>query len=77
MSDPRENEIFRAVQTTPEAHPASCTMGIINFPGVNRSACGADHPPPSSAEVMNELELHHRPPSVPTKACHGMTFTFT
>jgi hypothetical protein len=25
-----------------------------SFPGVKRSGCGADHPPPSSAEVKNE-----------------------
>jgi hypothetical protein len=33
---------------------ASCTMGTGSFPGVKRPGRGADHPPPSSAEVENE-----------------------
>ena len=36
---------FAPVQTDPGAHPASCTMGIGSFPGVNRPGRGADHPP--------------------------------
>ena len=39
------------VQTGPEAHPASYTMGTGSFPGVKRTGRGVDHPPPSSAEV--------------------------
>jgi hypothetical protein len=46
-------ESFRAVQTDPEAHPDSCTMGTGSFPGVKRSQCTADHSSPSSAEVAN------------------------
>jgi hypothetical protein len=42
------------VQTGPEAHPASCTIGTGSFPGVKRPGRGADHPPPSSAEVKKE-----------------------
>jgi hypothetical protein len=45
---------FAHVQTGPEAHPASCTMGIGSFPGVKRPGRGADHPPPSSADVKKE-----------------------
>jgi hypothetical protein len=41
-------------QTGPEAHPASCAMGTGSFPGVKRPGRGADHPPPSSAEVKKE-----------------------
>jgi hypothetical protein len=37
----------------PGAHPASCTMGTPSFPGVKRPGRGADHTPPSSAEVEN------------------------
>ena len=40
------------VQTGPGAPPASCTVGTGSFPGVKRPGRGADHPPPSSAEVM-------------------------
>ena len=30
----RWGEIFRPSKTGPEAHPASCTMGTVSFPGV-------------------------------------------
>jgi hypothetical protein len=36
---------FAHVQTGPEAHPASCTMGTGCFPGVKRPGRDADHPP--------------------------------
>jgi hypothetical protein len=45
---------FAHVQTGPGAHPASCTMGTGFFPGVKWPGRGADHPPPSSAEVKKE-----------------------
>lgn len=35
------------------------------------------HPPLSSAEGANGLELYLRLPSANAKACHGSTFTFT
>ena len=46
------------VQTGPEAHPASCTMGTGSFPGVrcSRGMTLTPHPP-SSAEVKNRVEL--------------------
>jgi hypothetical protein len=42
---PVEASFFAHVQTGPEAHPASCTMGTRSFPGVKRPGRGADHPP--------------------------------
>jgi hypothetical protein len=44
------------VQTGSGAHPASCTMGTGGpFSGGKvRPGRGADHSPPSSAEVVNE-----------------------
>jgi hypothetical protein len=42
------------VQTGPGAHPPSCTIGTWSFLGVKRPERGADHPPPSSAEVRKE-----------------------
>jgi hypothetical protein len=45
---------FAHVQTGPGAHPAFCTIGTGSIPGVKRPGRGADHPPPSSAEVENE-----------------------
>ena len=47
------------VQTGPEAHPASCTMGTGSFPGVR---CGRGvtltPTPPFSAEVKNRVEVY-------------------
>jgi hypothetical protein len=48
---------YATVQTSPEAHPASYTMGTGPFPGVNRPGRGVDLPPPSSAEVKERVEL--------------------
>jgi hypothetical protein len=44
------------VQTSSEAHPASCTMGTWGpFPGAKaRPGRDADHSPPFNAEVGNE-----------------------
>ena len=42
------------VQTDPEAHPSSYTMGTGSFPEVERPGRGGDHPPPSSAEVRKD-----------------------
>jgi len=50
------------IQTSPEAHPASYTMGTGSFLGVKRPGHGADHPPPSSAEVKERVELYLFPP---------------
>ena len=47
-----------SVQTGPEAHPASYTMGTGSFPWVKRPGRGLDHPPPSSAEVKERVELY-------------------
>jgi hypothetical protein len=42
------------VQTDPEGHPASCTVGTGSFPGLKRPGHGVDQPPLSSAEVKKE-----------------------
>jgi len=55
-----------AVQTGPGAHPASYTMGSGSFPGVKWPGRGVDHPPPSSAEVKEILELYLLSPSRPS-----------
>ena len=43
------------VQTGPGAHPASCTVGTVSFPGVKRPGRGVDHPPPYGAEVKERV----------------------
>jgi len=54
------------MQTSSEAHPASYKMGTGYFPGVNRLGRGVDHPPPSSAEVKERVELYLYSPTVPS-----------
>ena len=54
------------VQTGSEAHPASYTMGTGSFLGVKRPERGVDHPPPSSAEVNESVELYVCSPSGPS-----------
>ena len=44
------------VQTGPEAHPASYTMGTGSCPVVEGLRGGVDHPP-SSAKVKERVEL--------------------
>jgi len=53
------------VETSSEAHPASYKMGTWSFPGVKRLGCGVDHPPSSSAEVEERVELYRYSPSGP------------
>jgi hypothetical protein len=48
---------FPPVQTGPGAHPAFCTMGTGSFPGVKRPGRGVEHPPTSSAEVKERVQL--------------------
>jgi hypothetical protein len=40
------------------AHQASYTVGTGSFPGVKRPGRGVDHPPVSSAEVKERVELY-------------------
>ena len=48
------------------AHLASYTMGTGSFPGVKRPGRGVDHPPPSSAEVKERVELYIYSPFGPS-----------
>ena len=55
-----------SVQTCPGAQPASYTMGTGSFLRVKRPGRGADHPPPSRAEVEGRVELYLYSPSGPS-----------
>ena len=46
------------VQTGPVAHPAPYTMGAGSFTGVKRSDYSPKHPPASSPQVKERVELH-------------------
>ena len=54
------------VQTGPGPHPASYTMGTGTFPDAKRPKRGVDHPPPSSVEVKERVELYLYFPSGPS-----------
>jgi len=45
------------IQTSPEAHPASCTIGAETFPVVKQPELGSEHTLPSSVKGTNKLEL--------------------
>ena len=63
------------VQTGPGAHPSSFTMGTRSFPEVKRPGRGLDHPPPSSAEVKERVELYLYSPSGPSWPVLRVKFT--
>jgi len=49
-------------QTGPGAHPASYTVGTASLsPGRKQPGCGVDHPPTSSAEVKERVQLYSLP----------------
>jgi hypothetical protein len=48
-------------------------MGTGSFPGVKRPGRGVDHPPPSSAEVKERVELYIYSPSGPSWPVLGRT----
>jgi len=57
---------FRFDTTGPGAHPASYAMDSWSFPVVKWPWRGFDHPPPSSAEVKERVELYLSSPSGPS-----------
>jgi hypothetical protein len=50
-------EIFRTSPDRPWELPSLYAMGTVSFSGVERSGRGVDHPPPSSTEVKERVEL--------------------
>ena len=61
------------VQIGPGAQPASYKMGTESFPGVKRQGLGVDHPPPSTAEVEERVQLCLYSPSGPSCPVLGRT----
>jgi len=57
-SNPGLGEVFLTRPVCLWDHPASYTMGTGYFPGVKRPGHGFFHPPTSSAEVRERVELH-------------------
>jgi len=48
-------------QTGPWAQPTFYTIGTGSFPGVKRPRRGVNHPPASSADVKERVELYSTP----------------
>jgi hypothetical protein len=42
-------------------------MGTVSIPGVKQPGSGADHTPPSSAQVTERVELYLYSPSAPSR----------
>jgi len=55
--NPGGGEIFRTRPDRPWGSSSSYTMGTGSLPGVKCPGRGLDHPPPSSAEVKERVEL--------------------
>ena len=62
-SNPGGGEIFRIRPDRPWGPPSLLHIGYRVFPRVKRPGRGADHPPPSSAEVEGRVELYIYSPS--------------
>ena len=67
---PVEARYSAPVQTGCGDHPASYTVGTRSFPEVKRPGHGVDHPPPSSAEVKERVELYISSPAEPSWFLH-------
>ena len=60
----------------PSGPPSLCTMGTGSFPGLKRPWRGVDHPPRSSAEVKERIELYIYSPLWAFMAGYREDFTF-
>jgi len=72
---PVGTRIFAPVQTDPGDHQASYTMGTGSFPGVKRLGRGVNHPPTSSVEVKERVDLYFQS-LLGLTVCYMMNFTF-
>jgi len=67
-------EIFRTRPDQPWGPPSLLYNGYrVSFPGVKRPGRGVDHPPPSSAEVKERVELYLYTPFGPSWPVLGWT----
>ena len=61
-----EAKFSARVPTGPGAHPAFYTVGTGSFPEAKRPRRGVNHPPTSSAEVKERVELYLYSPYGPS-----------
>ena len=65
-SNPGGTRFSAPAQTRSEAHPTTYIMATRSFSGVKWPGRGIDHPPLSSAEVKERVQLHLYSPSGPS-----------
>ena len=61
-----EGEIFRIHPDRPWVAPASYTTGTGSFQEAKRPRRGVDHPPPSTVNVKERVEVYLYSPSGPS-----------
>jgi hypothetical protein len=77
-SNPGEGEIFRTRSNRSWGPPSLLYNEYrVSFPGVKRPGLGVNHPPPSSAEVKERVDLYLCSPSEPSRPVPGWTFKCT
>ena len=76
-SNPAGGEVFRTCAERLWGPPSLLYNGYGVFPGVNRPRRGVDHPPPSSAEVKERVDLYIYSLSGPSWPVVGWTLPFT
>jgi len=62
---PEEARFLLPIRNSSGAHPASCTMGTVSFPGVRQPGHGIDHPLAYYTEVTERVKLYLYYYSVP------------
>jgi hypothetical protein len=63
---PVRARFFAPDHTGSGAHPACCTMGAGSFPGIKQPGRAVSHPPLSSAEVKEGVQLYLYSPFGPS-----------
>ena len=72
-----QGEIFCTHLVWPWSPPSLQYNGYWSFPQVKWLGCGINHPPPSSTEVKESVELYLYSPSVPLWQVIGCTLPLT
>ena len=73
---PVECEIFRTRPNRPWGPSSLLYNGCRISPGSKEPVRGVDHPPTSSAEVKERVELNLYSPSEPSRPRSGVNFTY-
>jgi len=74
--NPCGGKVFCSCPDQSWVHQASYTMGNRSFLQIKQPGHGIYHPPASSAEVKERVELYLYSLSVPFMACSKVNFTY-